>query len=86
MKYPIGTMYKSYRGRLNTIRDYYITRNLAGDIVRERYVASHEFFGQLVFDYNVPDTEVARGLLPEYQQLLKGDIKGYYLKTRKYLI
>jgi hypothetical protein len=48
--------------RLCTIVDIHSTYNASGELVRIRYVATHEFMGQLVHDYDVPDSTVAMGL------------------------
>lgn len=63
MTYAIGTKFlrrTKYR-RLVTITDIHTTKNLAGDIIKLEYVASHEFMGQ-----NLSDTylsiAVARGI------------------------
>lgn len=65
-RFKIGTTYKPI-GRKHasvcTIVDIHTTTNAAGEIVRIRYVASHEFCGQTVFEYDVGDTTIARGLL-----------------------
>lgn len=65
MEYPIGTLFKT-RGkapRLCTVVDIYKTYNLAGELVKTRYVATHEFCGQLVNDYDVVATTIAMGLI-----------------------
>ena len=62
-RFPVGTRFKS-RGKCPrdcVVTDYLVTRNLAGEIVAARYVATHEFCGQTVTDYDVSDTEVAMG-------------------------
>jgi hypothetical protein len=65
-RFKIGTTYKPI-GRKHasvcTVVDIYTTTNLAGEIVRVNYVTSHEFCGQTVFEYDVGDTTIARGLL-----------------------
>lgn len=48
-----------------TVKDIWITKNLKGDIVKTRYVASHTFLGQEVFDYDVLGTTIKRGFLKE---------------------
>jgi len=71
MKYPIGTKYSRNIGkgvkRICTVTDYHVTRNLAGEIVKERYISINELG---TMDYDVVAVTVARGLLPEYQHLL----------------
>jgi hypothetical protein len=63
-RFPIGTTYKT-RGkhsRLCTVTDILRTYNAAGDLVRIRYVTTHEFAGQIVTDSDVTDTTVAMGV------------------------
>lgn len=63
MKYPIGTRYNKKHGNQvieHTIVDFLTTYNLAGEIVNERYVTVHEFCGQNIRDYNVPQIEIDR--------------------------
>jgi len=65
MKYPVGTQYMT-RGkhpRLCTVVDYHTTTNLAGEVVKERYVSTHEFCGQTVTDYDIVPVTIARGLI-----------------------
>lgn len=55
MDIPMGTQYMT-RGkvkRLCTVIDKHTTTNLKGEIVRERYVSSHDFCGQKVIDSDV---------------------------------
>ena len=68
MKYPQGTRFIR-RGdkhrRICTVIDYHTTRNLSGDIVRERYVAGHEFMGQIIIERDICETTISRGeILP----------------------
>jgi hypothetical protein len=68
MEYSIGTKYKtSGRTRTNicTVTDIYKTYNSAGDLVKVRYEAQHEFCGQVVNDHGVCATTIARGLIGE---------------------
>lgn len=64
MKYPIGTVYKQTgkRGDVCTVIDFLTTRNLAGEVVSERYVSTHLFMGQLMTNNDVPAASIARGL------------------------
>lgn len=48
--------------RLCTIVDILRTYNSANELVRTRYVATHEFMGQIVYDYDVLDSTVAMGM------------------------
>lgn len=64
-EYPLGTTFKT-RGKapkLCTVVDVLKTYNLAGDLVKVRYVATHEFMGQTVTDSDVPATTIAMGLV-----------------------
>lgn len=63
-RFPIGTRYLT-RGKhplLCTVVDVLRTYNSGGDLVRLRYVATHQFCGQTVTDSDVCDTTIARGL------------------------
>jgi len=65
-RFQIGQQFKT-RGkapRLCTITDVYRTYNAAGELVRLRYVATHEFMGQTVTDYDVVGVTVELGLAP----------------------
>lgn len=66
MKYPVGTKYTRRVARNvtrdYTVVDYHITRNMSGEVVKERYVTSHEFMGQALIDYDVTQTEIDRAL------------------------
>ena len=67
MKYPVGTKFKT-RGkapRICTVTDYLVTTNLKGDIVKTRYVATHQFLGQTVTDRDIPETTISMGLIKE---------------------
>ena len=63
-RFDIGTQYKPVRKHtyLVTITDRLTTTNEAGEVVKSRYVGTHEFCGQTVTDYDISDTEIARGL------------------------
>jgi hypothetical protein len=47
--------------RLCTVVDVLKTYNSKGELVKIRYVATHEFMGQTVTDHDVSDTAIARG-------------------------
>lgn len=49
------------RKDVETIIDILTTRNTSGEVVKIRYVATHEFLGQTVTDHDVCDTTIARG-------------------------
>jgi hypothetical protein len=64
--YPIGTQYWS-RGRhphLCTVKDILRTYSNTNELVRVRYVATHELVGQVVTDRDVVAVTIAMGLLP----------------------
>lgn len=63
--YGVGTRFKT-RGanpRECAVVDIHTTRNLAGEVVRVRYVATHEFMGQTITDRNVVEVTIAMGLM-----------------------
>lgn len=64
-QFPVGTMFKSAGKHPRTciVEDMLTTRNLAGEVVRIRYVATHEFMGQKVTDSDVSPVTIARGLV-----------------------
>jgi hypothetical protein len=63
--YPVGTQFKPLgkHAKASTVRDVLFTRNLAGELVKIRYVADHEFCGQIVTNRDVVATTIARGLI-----------------------
>jgi hypothetical protein len=66
MRFAIGTTFKT-RGKAQktcTVVDYYITRNMSGEVVKTRYIAEHEFMGQTLRDEYV-ETSIAMGLVKE---------------------
>ena len=65
-KYKIGQQYTVKRPKYErhyTIVDIWTTTNSAGEVVKMRYVSQHEFIGQLVTDYDVVETTIARALM-----------------------
>jgi hypothetical protein len=54
---PIGKAKRVY-----TIRDILRTYNHSGQLVRIRYLATCEFMGQVLTDYDVNETTIARGI------------------------
>jgi hypothetical protein len=63
-KFPIGTEFRT-RGKapkLCTVIDILRTFNSSGELVRVRYVATHELIGQTVTDSDVLETTIAMGL------------------------
>lgn len=67
IKYKIGQKFKPRRKRQDTctIIDILRTYNSVDQLVKIRYVTSHEFLGQLVFDYDVLQTTIDMGDLCE---------------------
>lgn len=63
-RFPVGTQFmtRGKAGRLCTVTDFHVTRNLAGDVVKVRYVATHPLMGQEITDSDVPETTVAMGV------------------------
>ena len=66
-RYPIGTQFLSggKHKRMSTVTDILKTYNMAGELVNIRYVATHEFVGQIVTDRDVCDATIARNLIKE---------------------
>lgn len=63
-KYAIGTQYKR-RGKLPyvcTVVDIHTTYNSKGELVKIRYVSTHEFMGQTLADTDVVETTIAMGI------------------------
>lgn len=62
-RFSIGTQYltRGKHPRLCTVTDVLRTYNSAGELVRLRYVATHEFMGQTLTDSDVCDTTIAMG-------------------------
>lgn len=66
MKYSVGTQFMK-RGKAKkvcTVVDYYVTRNLKDEIVKEVYVAEHEFMGQTLRD-EYPQISIDMGLIEQ---------------------
>jgi hypothetical protein len=68
MKYPQGTKFIR-RGdrhkRVLTVIDYHTTRNISGDIVKQRYCAGYEIAGHILTDSDITETAISRGeILP----------------------
>lgn len=64
-RFPIGTTFRSSGKvqRVCTVVDFHVTRNLAGEIVRARYVATHEFMGQTITERDIAETTIARNVI-----------------------
>jgi hypothetical protein len=74
-RFPIGTKFKT-RGkhpREMTVIDILRTYNSEGDLVKVRYVTTHEFCGQLVHDHDICDATIALG----------GGLEGYVPNPQK---
>lgn len=65
-RFPIGTVFQTpgKHPRTCTVTDILRTYNEAGELVRVRYVAQHEFMGQTITDNDVCETSIARRLSP----------------------
>lgn len=63
--FPIGTQFKSRERfpRTCTVIDILKTYNSDGHLVSVRYVATHEFSGQLVTDRDVVETTIKMGFI-----------------------
>lgn len=62
-RYKIGQQYMT-RGKHPvrcTVTDIYSTYNAQGELVYIRYVAAHEFLGQTLTEYDIPEATIARG-------------------------
>lgn len=64
----IGTRFIRATGRernVETVTDVLTTTNSKGEVVSVRYVATHEFCGQTITDYDVPRATLARAEIVE---------------------
>jgi hypothetical protein len=64
-RYSIGDKYIT-RGRRKdvcTIIDIHTTTNASDEVVKITYVATHDFLGQIVTNYEVYETTISMGLL-----------------------
>lgn len=69
-RYPFETRYKigqefttrHKHPKQCTVRDIHFTINSAGQLEKTRYVCTHIFNGQVVTDYDVPETTIAMSL------------------------
>ena len=59
----IGTQYmtKGKHPRLCTVVDKLTTTQSDGTVCQRRYVSTHEFLGQTVYDYDVARTTIVMG-------------------------
>lgn len=64
-RFGIGTTFRkrNKRADLCTVTDILTTTDHAGKVVSIRYIAVHDFLGQLVADYDVCETTIAIGLI-----------------------
>jgi hypothetical protein len=64
-KFAVGTKFNTRHkpSKLCTVIDIHTTRNLAGEVVKIRYVATHELMGQTITDSDVVETTIAMGLV-----------------------
>lgn len=64
-KYSVGQQYKTMgkNPRVCTVVDIHKTYNLAGEMVKLRYVSQHEFCGQVMIDSDVVETTITRGFI-----------------------
>ena len=64
MSIEIGTVFttRHKQPRVCTVIDKHVTTNSKGEIVKTRYVATHELLGQIVTDYDVVETTILMGL------------------------
>lgn len=62
--YPIGTQYLSSGKcpRICTVVDHHFTYNSKNELIKMRYVATHNFMGQEITDCDVVAVSIARGL------------------------
>jgi len=67
-RFAIGTVYRT-GGKHPiecTVTDILRTYNSKGELVKIRYVATHQFCGQLVTDVDVVETTIARGRISQH--------------------
>jgi hypothetical protein len=68
-RYPKGTQFvRMGQKNTQTVVDYFVTRNMAGDIVRARYLCHHTVCGQIVTDSDITETSIKRAeivLIPQ---------------------
>jgi hypothetical protein len=67
LRFQIGQKFAT-RGkhpRICTVTDILKTYNSKGELVKIRYVAEHDFLGQIVTDHDVVETTIAMGAIVE---------------------
>lgn len=65
-RFKIGQKYApiASKGKIVcTVTDILTTTNAKGEVVSIKYVATHDFCGQIVTDNDVCDTTIARGMI-----------------------
>ena len=68
-RFAIGQQFKrpGKHAKVETVIDILRTYNFAGELVRIRYVAQHDFMGQMITDYDVVDATIARNAIRDEQ-------------------
>lgn len=63
-RYKIGQTFKTRHKnpKFCTVRDIHFTIDSAGNLVKTRYVTTHSLMGQIVTDYDVPESTITMGL------------------------
>ena len=66
-RFPVGTIFRHRKSRdsdwlIYVVEDYWVTRNLAGEIVKAGYLVSHSFLGCRVTDSDFLEVTIARAL------------------------
>ena len=62
-KYKIGQKFKPMgKNSTYTVKDIYLTYNSQNDLISIRYVCDYLFCEQIVTDYDVPETTIARSM------------------------
>jgi hypothetical protein len=86
MRFPIGTQYiKRVSAKVTrdcTVVDYEFTFNSRGELVRSRYVSTHEFCGQLITERDIVETTIARSLFAEAKKVVEA-LEGEPVKESK---
>jgi hypothetical protein len=62
-KYRIGQKFKPIgKKSTHTVKDIYYTRNTHNELISIRYVCEYLFCDQVVTDYDVPESTIARSM------------------------
>ena len=61
----IGTMFMSYGKHKKEciVTDIYKTYNNSGELVKKTYVATHDFCGQIITEYDIPESTIRRNII-----------------------